>query len=310
MTRPKRTGTPLEESGNAASSGERFPGMRRQDSGSLLNDRSGVGPKIACRGRGRPAGVYQRLLWMFLPVAMLSLWWCLPTPRWWLWSWQAAVAVTFVLEVLSSDSGGGIERWVSDRALKLWAGLLTPLLSDLAGQAGRLSRPLPIPGVTSAGHISCSLYLVHVGIESRCSQAPCIPRPSWNGSPAVSTMDGPWSRGTSSSAPHCVGCSTNSTSRKEGSKPDAAPTCSTADTTTTSSPTGAARRDSPPAPDASPSAVVFSENRLFPRLTLGMHARHPLSVTSGRPTGSFQVFSAWRNGWTSSTGHWRGSTRP
>jgi peptidoglycan/LPS O-acetylase OafA/YrhL len=137
----------------------------------------------------QPGQAHRLLLGLFLPLAPLSLWWLSPQTRgdalifhhfflffsgclagWafnglvsrrWLWGWQAVMALTLVAEVVAGGSAADWEAWFSNRALKLWAGVLTPLWIDWAGQAGRLSRPLPLPGLNALGRISYSLYLVH-----------------------------------------------------------------------------------------------------------------------------------------------------
>jgi len=145
----------------------------------------GVAQKLVAQ----PGQAHRLLLGLFLPLAPLSLWWLSPQTRgdalifhhfflffsgclagWafnglvsrrWLWGWQAVMALTLVAEVVAGGSAADWEAWFSNRALKLWAGVLTPLWIDWAGQAGRLSRPLPLPGLNALGRISYSLYLVH-----------------------------------------------------------------------------------------------------------------------------------------------------
>jgi len=135
------------------------------------------------------SATYTLLGGLFLPLALLSLWWLSPHPEGedlvfhhfflffsgcltgWVYNgwvprggwlvWQGILGVTLVAEILADDSADGWARCFSDRALKLWAGFLTPLWIDWAARTGRLSRPLPIPGVNAAGRISYSLYLVH-----------------------------------------------------------------------------------------------------------------------------------------------------
>ncbi|MFM8581729.1 MAG: acyltransferase family protein, partial [Planctomycetaceae bacterium] len=151
---------------------------------------------------------HRLLLWLLLPLAPLSLWWLSPEPRgdslvfhhfflffsgclagWafdglvshrWLWGWQAVLALTLVAEVVRAGAAWDWEAWFSNRALKLWAGVLTPLWIDWAGRTGRLARPLPIPGLNAIGRISYSLYLVHfpvaILITTLLEHSPWAPR--------------------------------------------------------------------------------------------------------------------------------------